>query len=196
MRPFFGMLIAWILQSCNQTGSTNITNKRYIPAQYVVDATELMADVAKMLECRHPEMVLMGDVGGMAETVNVIGLVFCIRGPQSKEHLRYLLVDSVEALLAAFNRHESLRPHLKHYPLTPNEIEISIFVEFKDGSFPLHPNICDAHARHGDLVYSTVEDSMQCDYTTRIREDYYEAKKTLYAESQSDDIEPPLLQTN
>ena len=92
----------------------------------VVIVDLITADVAAKLAKRY-NMRLIGVTGGLARRVNVLGLSFQIRGPLSKEQLRAIVVDCVEEFLLPINTNERLRPSLKNYPFTANEIEIKIF---------------------------------------------------------------------
>ena len=108
------------------------SSQKYIPAEYVVIVDQITADVAAKLANRY-NMRVIGIGGGLAGGVNRLGLSFQIRGPLSKEQLRAIIVDCVEEFLLPINTNERLRPSLKIYPFTADQIEIEIFVVDQSG---------------------------------------------------------------
>ncbi len=149
-------------------------NDEYIPAEYVVIAQDLRADMAKKLSKRH-KMRVIGISGGLADCVNVLGLRFEMTGPVTKERLREILVNCVEEFLAAINANERLRPFLKNFPFTSKEIEIIIFVSDKKGYEIFDPDIGVASAVNGKISYNTTDRANPYGYKGDFIENYEEA---------------------
>jgi hypothetical protein len=153
-------------------------NNEYIPACYVVLADQIQADVAKRLSQRY-NMRVVGMGGGLANRVNVLGLSFQIQGVLTKEQLRKILIDCAETFLTAINKNEQIRPFLKKFPFTSNEIEIELFLVDRTGRETFHPDISTAVAKHGELRYNTVDKNNMFVYKSEHVEDYEEAPKLV-----------------
>ncbi|HEV8052732.1 MAG TPA: hypothetical protein VGP47_09565 [Parachlamydiaceae bacterium] len=146
-------------------------NNQYIPAYYVIMAKEISAKVQKTLSDRY-KMKILGVKSGLADCVNVLGLSFQIQGPLSKEELRVVLVGSVEEFLTQINSNLELRPFLKNYPFTTNEITITIFIKDKNGQSLYHPDISLAYSSTGEISFNTVDKNNIYGYESRERETY------------------------
>lgn len=151
----------------------NMDNE-YVPAEYVVIAQEIRANMAKKLSKRH-KMRVIGMTGGLADCVNILGLSFQIQGPLAKEQLREILIDCVEEFLAIINSNERLRPNLKNYPFSPKEIEITLFVIGRNEEDIFDPFIGVAYTTGGKLVYNTVDKDDTFSYKSEAEESYEEA---------------------
>ena len=154
------------------------SSQKYIPAEYVVIVDQITADVAAKLANRY-NMRVIGIGGGLAGGVNRLGLSFQIRGPLSKEQLRAIVVDCVEEFLLPINTNERLRPSLKNYPFTANEIEIKIFIVDKSGRRVHDPEIMIAKEFQGTVEYLTVDKDAKFGYKSSTEEDYEEALKIV-----------------
>ena len=108
------------------------TSQQQVPWLGRLVTLKIRADVAAKLAKRY-NMRVIGIGGGLAGGVNRLGLSFQIRGPLSKEQLRAIIVDCVEEYLLPINTNERLRPSLKIYPFTADQIEIEIFVVDQSG---------------------------------------------------------------
>lgn len=159
----------------------NFQNNQYIPADYVVRADKITANVEAKLVKRY-SMRVVGRTGGMIDYVNVLGLSFQIHGPLTKDKLREILVDCVEEFLSQINSDEKLRPFLKNYPFTPKEINIAIFVVDDTGRKIYDPSITVASAYHGKIWYDTVDINDNFGYKSSTEEDYKTARKIVQTE--------------
>lgn len=151
---------------------------RHPPSNYVILTHQIRSDVAEKLSKRY-NMKVRGVTGGMAGSVNVIGLSFQILGPLSKEKLREILVDCVEEFLAPINTSEKIRPYLKNYPFTEKEIEITIFVVDASGRNLYDPEIVVATAFNGKIWYYTEDKDNEFGYKQKIQENYQTALKIV-----------------
>jgi hypothetical protein len=151
---------------------------RNAPFDYVVRAHEIRADVAAKLTERY-NMGIIGISGGMIDKVNVIGLSFQILGPLSKEKLREILVDCVEEFLTSINEDEEIRPFLKNFPFTEQEIVINIFIVDKAGRNVYDPDIMVATANKGKMTYRTKDKNVEIGYKNEMKEDFQTALKSV-----------------
>ena len=89
--------------------------------------------------------------------------------PLAIEAFRSLLLYAVEEYLAAINGNEEVRPYLHNYPFTPNNVEITIFLRNRDGSFLPPGEINTATARRREFIYSArdVEAAQQGKYRSK-----------------------------
>lgn len=179
-------LILMILTSFfNQTHLVaNVMRNNYSSPEYVVISEKILSDIAITLSKRH-KMSFFGDVGGMARCVNLLGLVFQIPGPLSKNQLREILIDCVEELLNAINTNEKLRPYLKNYPFTAKEVEIKLFIIDQKGEDIYDPEIDVAAAHNGILRFTTTDKNNTFVYKSQIKEDYETALKIVKEKKQS-----------
>jgi hypothetical protein len=135
----FILSILILLQiSCNRSDSVN--PKIVIPVYYDM-ANQLNSEIIKGLSKRF-NMNAVGITAGLADHVNVLGAMFQIRGPLSKDELRQILVDCVQEYLQQLNSNEKIRPFLKNYPFLAEDINISILVVDKKGLCVKHPAFC------------------------------------------------------
>ncbi|MEI8124351.1 MAG: hypothetical protein WCG42_01190 [Parachlamydiaceae bacterium] len=157
---------------------TYFMSNRHTPSKYVIMAHQIRTDVAEKLSKRY-NMRVIGVRGGMAGSVNVIGLSFQILGPLSKEKLREILVDCVEEFLASINANEQIRPFLKNYPFTEKEIDITIFVVDASGRNVYDPDVLVATAFIGKIWYNTEDKDNEFKYKQEMEEDYQTALKIV-----------------
>lgn len=134
------LIFAYLLFFSTYSYAVKFVNNQYVPADYIVMADEITADVASKLTKRH-NMKLIGVVGGLADCVNELGLEFQIRGPLTKDQLRGIVINGVEEFLTQINAHTRLRPFLKTYPFTADRIDITLYVIDNNGREMYDPEI-------------------------------------------------------
>jgi hypothetical protein len=159
---------------------TNMSSRDqgYVSPRYVTLAEEIQGSVARKLAKRY-DMSLFGLGGGMADSVNIICLSFQIRKPLTKEELRYILIDCVEEILAAFNANEEIRPYLLNYPFLPKNVEMVIFITDPTGRDLYDPTIAVASATNGKVNYFTNDPDNEFRYKSEFTESYEEALKIV-----------------
>jgi hypothetical protein len=153
-------------------------NNQYDSPNYIVMAHKIRDKVATKLSKRY-NMRVIGVTGGMADCVKVMGLSFQIRGPLSKTRLREIVVDCVEEFLIPINADEQLRPFLKNYPFTANELEIELFIVDDSGIKVYDPEIMIAAESSGEIRYLTYERDAKFGYKSTVDEDYDTALKIV-----------------
>lgn len=166
---YFSLLLLNLL-GCNRIFNCNNRKQE----SYVSTAQELRNRIGSELADKY-HMHLIGIGGGMADKVNVLYLSYQMQGPRSKEELRGILVDCVETLLKAFNNSQELRPHLKNYPFTANEVEIAIFLVDEKGFGMREPYITVASSENNELWYRVTSKGHSPKYKSREFESYQEA---------------------
>jgi hypothetical protein len=164
----------------NKTEAMTMNSDQHVSPEYVELAGKLRADVGKKLAKKY-SMHICGITGGLFERVNRLGLSFDIVGPLSKGRLREILIDCAEEFLSDVNADLKIRPYLKNYPFTQNEIEIRLFIQDKNGYDVFDPNISVASARDGYLYYHIAEDKI-APYKSTEEEPYEEALKIVRGE--------------
>jgi len=144
------------------------------PRDHAVIAREIRAKVAKKLVKKH-EMECVGVGGGMMGSVYMIGLSFQIHRPIDRNEARERIIDCVEELLTAVNQNDEIRPFLKNYPFTTDNVQVAIFIKDKNRRDLYDPNISVVSVfKSQEISYCTTEpDKMK--YKTQIREPYQEA---------------------
>jgi hypothetical protein len=100
--------------------------------EYEISAHEKIADriTAKTIQKIESETGLsfVGIGGGMMDQVRMMAISFDYYGEINMEQARELLIYCVNEYLTAINSSEEIRPHLVHYPFTPKDVEIRIFI--------------------------------------------------------------------
>jgi len=156
---------------------------RNVTRDYVDMADEISAGVEATLSKRY-NMRAVANISGMMGSIYLIGLDFEIRGPITKEKLREILVDCVEEFLAPINANEEIRPFLKNYPFTENEIQIKLFVVDVSHKDVYEPDFMIASAFGGKVYYKSKDKNLKYGYTQDIEEDYQTALKIVRESTQ------------
>lgn len=125
---------------------------------YADKARDIRNHVGKNLAKKH-HMDLVGKGGGMIDCVREISLSFQVRRILSQDEARWIVIDSVEELLKAFNENEDIRPHLLNYPFTTKNVSVKIFISNPDSSSVYYPNICIVGVNDEDFVTYKMEDN-------------------------------------
>lgn len=124
-------------------------------------------------------MEVCGVTGRLADRVNLLGLSFQIKGLLSNKRLREILIDCTEYFIAAVNANEKIRPYLKNYPFTANEIELELFLTAADGKDLYAPDISVVSTFSGKVWYSTYEKDRLYGGRSTIEESYEDALKIV-----------------
>lgn len=148
------------------------------PRDYADIARDIRANVGKKLSKKH-QMDLIGEGGGMMGSVYMIGLSFQIRHPLNRNEARARIVDCTEELLAAINSSEEIRPFLKNYPFTPENLELAIFSVSPKGEKLYDPNIAVVSVDQSNYITFRTEEPNNVSYKHRHKELYSEAVKML-----------------
>jgi hypothetical protein len=137
-------------------------------------AYEIREKVGKKLAEKH-KMAVVAITDGMMDCVYLVGINFQMYRPMDRDEVRYRLVDCVEELLKAINEDEEIRPFLKNYPFTTNNIKIAIFMSDPDGRRLYDPNIDVASISSSDKIYYYTKAPNVPMYKNEYEESYEEA---------------------
>lgn len=172
VKKYFIFVLIFVFHSCDKPGKGQ--SNQYVSPRYVILAEEIRYEVAMSLSKKF-QMVPVGEGGSLYNCVRGLFLAFNIRGPLSKDQLRKILVNSVEEFVVAVNSNEEIRPYLKVYPFTSEEIEVSLVVVDKRGEEIYDPDIGSATARKGKLIYNITDKNDEFNYKSTISESYEDA---------------------
>jgi hypothetical protein len=148
------------------------------PRDYEDMANEISAKVAKKLAKKH-HMDWIGEGGGMMDSVNMIALSFRIHHPLDRDEARKRIIDCVEELLAAVNANEEIRPFLKNYPFTTENVQVAIFSELADGGKVFDPYITVVSVDESNYITFRTKEPNKVLYKHRHHELYSEARAML-----------------
>jgi len=104
-----------------------MTSNSYESPDYVRKAHAITAQVARKIK-EEAGLRLIGTGGGMMGHIRMMAMSFAHYGGVTMEEGRELVVYCVQEYLAAINACEEIRDHLIHYPFTPRDIEIRLFI--------------------------------------------------------------------
>src|SRR5690606_25696034 len=122
--------------------------------QYVTLAQELRAEIITRISKKH-KMRVVGIDGGLAGTINLLGVDLQAVGPLSKEKIREALVDCVEEFITTINDCEELRPFFRDGVFDASNVNVAIQVIDANGCGVMHPNICMSSAICGHVIFRT-----------------------------------------
>jgi len=118
----------------------------------IVDA--ILEKSAIFLEKKYKMHPMGTNVAMPSGIVNLLGLHFQTQRTLTKEEARKILVDSAQYLLNSINNNQEIRPYLKVYPFTLDNVDITIFINNSAG-YPVEDSgIGIASIRDGKLEYN------------------------------------------
>lgn len=127
----------------------------YKPPESVEIVHELLNEAEDFLTHKY-HLDCMGTSVAMPEgIVGQLGLQFSINKILTREELRKILVNTGRDLMCMINANTKIRPHLKKYPFTIEDVEITIFLSDPAGYKLSHPHISNAAINMGKLDYVT-----------------------------------------
>jgi len=93
----------------------------------------VLQKIAKQLEIKYFMQAVGTNVGMPSGIVKLLGLDFRVYRVLTKEEARKILIESAELFLAVVNSDEAIRPYLKNYPFTRDNINIVLFITESSG---------------------------------------------------------------
>lgn len=170
------LIILLLITACLTLSFNFFSSKK--KRDHEVIANEITATVVKKLTKKH-QMDLIGEGGGMMGSIYMIGLSFQIRHPLDRAEARERIIDCVEEVLAAFNSNDEVRPFLKNYPFTPENVQVAIFSVTSDGREVYDPYIAVVSVDQNHYVTFRTEEPDKKSYKNKYKEPYSEAVATL-----------------
>lgn len=173
--PYF-LIVVLLLNSCNGF----LSNKPYRRSEHSKIAARVTSSIAQKIEAE-TGLQLIGVGGGMMNRVRMMAMSFEQFGEINILEGRKLLIYCVNEYLSAINADEEIRPYLAHYPFTPGDIQIRIFIRKKDRREVSIGSIAVATAIEGLLDYDIKQPGLPS--IKQIHEESYEeAVKMLETE--------------
>ncbi len=121
-------------------------------------------------------LIVTGILDGMPERViNEVGVYFCIYQVISKEKARQIVVECAQDFIKELNEYPQLKPYYKSYPLSPKNIDVSLFMHHPDGKSTSYPDLCVVSASLGSVAFKTNDPENVNKYKTREYETFEEA---------------------
>ena len=173
----FGLFFYLFLFQANCNGVDNVKNQK-VSADFAEVINQFSTQVQETFAKRYNAEVLAGDFG-MLTWATKPTLEFEIVGPFTKKELRVILIESIEQLLVLINSNEKLRPFLKKYPYSPNEITIGISIVDKNKKTIYYPDIFSASFDRDKLYFHTLDKKNEYEYKTTEIEEYQTALKIV-----------------
>jgi hypothetical protein len=143
-------------------------------SKHVQCAQKVRAKAAKFLAKKY-NLSCIGYGGSMMKTVDELALKFNIYHPLEQEEARKLIVACTQDFLSIINQDQAIRPYLKNYPFTPQNVEIAIFSNTPKGGTVYDPYIGVVSASDGFVWYRTNDPNNRYRYKSKIKETFEEA---------------------
>ena len=155
-----------------------IDNDTYYHMGYVMNL--FMAQKGCELGAKY-QMKLVCTGGGLIDGINLMDLKFQLYGPPFTEmEARQLIVNCVDDYLQLVNQDETLRPFLRDYPFTPQNLDIDVF--FHDPItriMRVDPAMGSVSNWEGKIAYLTDDPADRFKYKSKKYESYDEAVAIL-----------------
>lgn|SRR3569832_440415 len=127
MKVFCLLLLLFTLTTCNNTPS-----KTYQLIGYDAFADQVSKETARKIE-KETGLRLMGTGGGSeSQRLRKLNLSLQCSKEITLEEGRKLITYCVSEFLTNINKNEEIKPHLIHFPFTPPDVEIHIFIRQPD----------------------------------------------------------------
>jgi len=139
----------------------------------------ILQKIAKHLEIKYSMQAAGTNVGMPDGIVELLGLDFQINHILTKDEARKILIESGEFFLSTVNADTAIRPYLKNYPFTYDNINIVLFMREPSGYNAYHPNIDTASLDGDGLSYTTTDKSEPLKYKSDVTESYQDAVNAL-----------------
>ena len=151
-------------------------------------ANQVLTKLAGQLAKKY-HLKVVGHSAEMPEgIINKLGLIFHIYQSLTREEIREILVDCVEAFLIEINSNKEIRLYLKVYPFTADNVSIILGIYQTNGKNIYDPEISSAWASRGKLRYATEEKGQKYGYKNEYEESFEEAEE-LVKQSKKDQME-------
>ena len=122
---------------------------------------------------------MSGTPGGVIEK---LGTHYLHRGILTTDQAKKIIIEATEKLLKEINQTEAIIPRLKNYPFLPSNIQITIFIEKKDGNDTYCPNLSVVTLDDG-IFYFKANDPKNIFKSIRLFKESYEKAKEQYGNS-------------
>ncbi len=174
MKKFILLIALLLLSSCKNSLPPVSTS-----CDYDKIADKITAATAKKIE-RETSLRPCGAGGGSENNhLRKLNMSFHCFKEINIDHGRQLITYCVNEYLAAINSNEEIRSSLIHFPFTPNDVEIHIFIRQPDNRDVPPGNLSIVSEREGKVAYKVFESDP---FTLkRIHEETFEEAMRLVA---------------
>lgn len=117
---------------------------------------KITSDVSKKLK-KEMNLQCIGTGGGMMDVIRCISVSFELNHEIDLAEARRVIIDVTETYLDAINGSKRVRPYLKNYPFTLDNLEIDIFVNKSRGKNVSIGEIACVAARRSLILYELYE---------------------------------------
>ena len=145
-------------------------------------AYEINFKVSESLEKKY-NIHFMGVRLGGPEKIDLMGMIFQMKNRLTKDECRELIVNCIEEYLASINGNAEFQKYLFKSPFPARNIEISIFIETKDGKDVFYPDISVVGILRGKIYYRSDDPENHYRYKSDEEEPYEEALRIVKAKS-------------
>jgi len=166
--PYLLIIFSFILPSFLESNfypDQEISKERSI-------ALKVMEETSSVLQKRYN---LRPCGNGMNGKFEYLELSFEIRGENTRESLRSMLVDCSKEFLIRINENSKIKPFLKPYPFDQDNIGIVFFIKDDNNQLVFDPSICCAEISRGVLEFHTKSKANRFRYKNTFEESYEEA---------------------
>lgn len=124
--------------------------------------------------------------GATKEGLWLLTVTFNRRGePMTIEEGRRVIIDCIQEYLKDINNDEKLRPYLKVYPFTIDNLDVAIINSAKDGSLVFDPILELITSRQEKIIYRTRDPADKYKYKYTFEETYEEALGIVQKEKEA-----------
>lgn len=124
--------------------------------------------------------------GATKEGLWLLTVMFDRKGePMTIEEGRRVIIDCIQEYLKDINNDEELRPYLKVYPFTIDNLHVAIINFAKDGSLVFDPILELITSRQEKIIYRTRDSADKYKYKNTFEETYEEALGILQKEREA-----------
>ncbi|MFT4551700.1 MAG: hypothetical protein ACI9S8_000316 [Chlamydiales bacterium] len=166
----FAVILVFIIPSCS--GDSHQLSEKESFGYKIIGTT------AKVLEKRY-KLQVIGSGASMPDMVRSLNIHFRIDRPIEKLEARKIIVDCASELIKNMNNSEVIRPYLQNYPVTSQNIEVTLFSYYPDGSRVYFPLVHSVAVRRGGIAFFTKDPEHEFGYKTEEYETFEEALEIL-----------------
>jgi hypothetical protein len=124
------------------------------------------------------QMFLFGSGGRLMDDVELVDLSYHVRRHATIDEARQLYVEAVEKYLNLINSDEKIRPFLRNYPFTINNLEFDIGFVDQNGRYQKDVAFMLYSKRKGKIIYCE-DDPKEGLFNTIYEEPYEEAVRIV-----------------
>jgi hypothetical protein len=141
---------------------------------------QIISKVTQKLSSKYP--LTISTIGGGEDEKGIwqISVYYDYFGKAlNLEESRILIVNIIETYLNEINNSEKIRPYLKNYPFTVDNLDFAIITNQLNGEWYFDPNIDTVNVINDTIKYSTRDPNNHLKYKNTVVEKYENALKIV-----------------